>query len=100
MKPHDSTVVDRHIAFIAKQRMHHNDWPRALVHLHCDEPQRMIWRELSRTSIVMSWSERKQSKHGDVADLSRATCHVYGRNFGTKLQRKRDEKYVDLKRKV
>ena len=26
MEPHNTTVVDRHIAFIAKQRMHRNVW--------------------------------------------------------------------------
>ena len=26
MKPHDATVVDRNIVFIAKQRMHRNAW--------------------------------------------------------------------------
>ena len=54
MKPHDAIVVDCHIAFIAKKRMHRNVWLtegsrapvfwwttmydllRALVHLHCD----------------------------------------------------------------
>ena len=26
MKPHDTTVIDRHIVFIAKQHMHRNVW--------------------------------------------------------------------------
>ena len=67
------------------------DWLRALVHLHCDAPQRMICWELSCTCIVTSRSGRKQSKHGDVADLSRVTSHVCGRKFGTKTRCKRDE---------
>ena len=34
----------------------------------------------------------QQSNHGDVADLSKTTCHVYG-----KTQSKRDEKCVKSK---
>ena len=75
-------------------------WLRTLVHLHCDTQQRMICRELSRTCIVTSWPRRQQSKHGDVADLLKATLHVYGRKFGIKSQCKRAKKYVNLKRKV
>ena len=75
-------------------------WLRTLVHLHCDAPQRMICRELTHTCIVTSWSGRQQSKHGDVADLSKATLHVYGRKFGIKSLCKRAKKYVNLKRKV
>ena len=62
------------------------DWLRALVHLYCDEPQRMICWELSNTCIVTLWLGHKQSKHGDVTNLSRATCHVWRRKFGTKVQ--------------
>ena len=43
---------------------------------------------------------RKQSKHGDVADLSRVTSQVYGTKLGTKLQCERDEKCVNSKRKA
>ena len=41
-------------------------------------------RELSCTCIVTSRSGCQQSKYDDVADLSRATCHVYGRKFDIK----------------
>ena len=40
-------------------------------------------KELSCNCIVMWWSGRQQSKHVDVADLSRVTCHIYGRKFDT-----------------
>ena len=52
------------------------DWLRALVHLHCD------------VMIVTRWS-----KHCDLADRWRSTCHAYGRNFDIKMQCKHDEKY-------
>ena len=58
--------------------------------------QRMIGWELSCTCIVTSRSGRQPSKYGALADLSRATCHVYGRKFDIKTQCKRDKMYVDF----
>ena len=54
-------------------------------------------RENPRTCIVMSRSGRQQSKYGDVDDLSRATCHVYGGKFDIKMQSKRYEKVCQFK---
>ena len=76
------------------------DWLGALMHLYCDEPQCMICVQLSCTCIGTSWLGCIQSKHGDVADLLRMTCHVYGRKFSTKSQCKPDRESVSLKRKV
>ena len=58
--------------------------------------QRMIGWDLSCTCIVTSRSERQPSKHGALADLSRATCHVYGIKVDIKMQCKRDEMYVNF----
>ena len=54
-------------------------------------------RENPRTCIVMLRSGRQQSKYGDVDDLSRATCHVYGGKFDIKMQSKRYEKVCPFK---
>ena len=71
MKPHDTTVVDRHNVFIAKQRMHR--WEVSCTYIVMHRNDDFSFLELSCTCIVTSRSGRQQSKHDGVADLSLAT---------------------------
>ena len=48
------------------------------------------WKSSSPPVLVTPWSGYQRSRHDDVADLSRATYHVYGRKFDIKAQRKHD----------
>ena len=103
MNPHDTTLVDRHNAFIAKQHMHRQVWLAESFRATCVVMNHNIWfAENSRAPALWRHDRdvNKQSKHGDIAELSRATCHVHGRKFGAKSQCKRDKKYGNLNRKV
>ena len=60
-----------------------SDWPRALVHLHCDVM-------ITTSAIKTWWSCRSMG----------STCHAYGRKFAIKIQCWWDEKYVNLKMKT
>ena len=47
------------------------------------------WSKSSHVPAL--WCHDQQSKHGDVVDLSRMTCHVYRRKLVTKMQSKHGE---------
>ena len=88
MKPHDTTVVDCHIAFIVKQRMHRNVWMAE------DFRAPALWRQDQDVYIYIY-----QNKAMLLIFQGRLTMFTEESSAANR-KRKRDEKYANLKRKI